>query len=769
MLGGLVRVEDREKLYMSIIPDSSVRNNNTMVISKMVASFHRTMREKVSVIDKKINIQQSVRSMYIVNIKKEGSENKVEFTLEIPKKYRGLASEKLSAVWSKATVTEKENIGDIIKPKSIIYQMKYVKEDAFSLETDSRNNDLISSVINIVDTLEDGESISIIYNLIPRSQNNWAIKHKSTIERWKNNGNVNKDNMDIKDIARSISFVFLDILEGLVEGISEFTGDSNTRKKDQSLINQLREALSGIGSKLSNETKNKREQLVVETQIIVVSNSDNKIRANSNAVAVCQGFSVISGDNELNYKRVKKAVNIDDRVFRGVASNIMSVNECRNFIQLPGKTILDKYKINHVNVLQNRVIEELRNGYIHLGDSIYKGIHERAYMSTDKNLANMGLVVMGPQGCGKTKYFGNYANNVIKKGEGLIVIDMIKNCELCDEIMEITPKDKLVLIDLGDHKYYQSFGFNEIKNKVAKDEGELLENANLQSQLIVSFINAINPKSELSPRMRRGLVSACNIVFIHNNKSLKDVVDCLKDHRVRKKYIDSIPKRLLKDLEIDVYNLEDMDDKDKEGEVIGTKGSMVDFALDRINLLMEDIKLRRMFNKDLDNNLDFVEMMNEGKVILIKIPESKFPTQFHKNILVTFFVSKLWLSCQIRGEQSKVPLRNHAIIDEIFQSPTCLPLVASQLVQARKFQFKYVLSCHYLDQVSMIKDDIKGSGSSYMLMQGTDKKNFEELKDELKPYVLDDLLNLKRYHSLNLVKCDAGLVSFVTKLPKPLS
>ena len=52
-----------------------------------------------------------------------------------------------------------------------------------------------------------------------------------------------------------------------------------------------------------------------------------------------------------------------------------------------------------------------------------------------------------------------------------------------------------------------------------------------------------------------------------------------------------------------------------------------------------------------------------------------------------------------------------------------------------------------------------------MLLAGCGKDNFNSLKEELDPYELEDLMNLKRYHSLNLIKIGDGYSKFITKLP----
>lgn len=53
------------------------------------------------------------------------------------------------------------------------------------------------------------------------------------------------------------------------------------------------------------------------------------------------------------------------------------------------------------------------------------------------------------------------------------------------------------------------------------------------------------------------------------------------------------------------------------------------------------------------------------------------------------------------------------------------------------------------------------------LIVGFDKDNYRELEDELYPYELEDLLNLKIFHSLNLIRYEKGWSKFITKLPTP--
>ena len=88
----------------------------------------------------------------------------------------------------------------------------------------------------------------------------------------------------------------------------------------------------------------------------------------------------------------------------------------------------------------------------------------------------------------------------------------------------------------------------------------------------------------------------------------------------------------------------------------------------------------------------------------------------------------------------------------------------------RKYRLKPVFATQSLLQLEHILDDLKGAGFSYMLLAGSDKINYKLLSEELKPYEVDDLLSLQKFHSLNLVPNANGVLTpFITKLPPKLS
>jgi hypothetical protein len=204
-------------------------------------------------------------------------------------------------------------------------------------------------------------------------------------------------------------------------------------------------------------------------------------------------------------------------------------------------------------------------------------------------------------------------------------------------------------------------------------------------------------------------------------------------------------------------------------EVVGTKRTEIDGILDRINLLKENMQCRFMFGMKSNKNVNFLDIVEQGKTILIKMPEHIFSNRAVKNVLVTFYTSKILLATKLRGALHDKPNRCNVFYDEIYQAPTAMGILCEQLSQLRKFGTKVVISAHHLDQLSQeFKYEVKGSGASYMMFSGCDKKVFDELKDEMKPYELEDLINLKQFHSLNLIRTSKGYEKLVCKLPNPL-
>lgn len=767
---------------LQITPDTSNRNYDTELIAKTIANLYRMPYQRVNREIKKsgfkIKYQLPAKTSFEINIMKDDC----TFFMIVPRLYSRLLTEKCTEVWKRATVQEVATIPitDEEILKALKYELHYSKEDPLSLKVNKRTNDPLNNVLNVMDIMEPDDKINILYNFIPINQTRWLGVYKETMKKLRAGLPVDKEKLNASVILKYLGIGTIKLIDFTFDVFNELMGSGGrtTQETAVTMIDKL--------SNLSAITRKKENSIVIDTQLLVMSESPDKVRKQNNAYAVLESFKTIAEDNSLRYKKVNDKVKIDpyDYRFKGVDTNRMSTLECNNLLQIPGRELLERYKVNtKVDVLENPIPDELQHGYVSLGTAVYKGKEYPAYMRDEYNFGNLSLLLLSPQGGGKTTLIANMSKNANDKHESVIVIDYIKNCELADTIKKAVRADDIIELDLSKKECFQGLGFNEVKVE-GKDEFERFRMANMKAEQTMSFIDSINTDGLLlTSKMRRVLSSAANVVYLQDNTSIGDVIKCLQNWKTRKEYLKIINtlsedgKCYYDDMATALEELDDVheeyDKKTKElisREVVGTKDSKIDGILDRVNLIQENIYLKYMFNMRCDKNIDFVKAMEEGKVILIKMPEDAFNNMIVKNVLVTFFTSKIVLSTKLRGAIHEKPSRCNVFYDELYQAPTAEGVICGVLSQLRKFGTKIIISAHYMNQLlPNLKNEIKASGASYMLLQGADKKNFEELREEMAPFELEDLLKLKQFHSLNLIKYEKGYAKFITCLPKPLN
>lgn len=759
----LLEVKKAEYITVQLIPTKSNKNNATSSIATLINSMYVKVNKLITIENKKLIIKNTLKASYYIHITKKD----VGFYFIIPKVHFIKFKSKFTEVWKNIEIREVDSIP--IDPNECTkYQLRYSMNDSLSLSVDKRNNELLSSNISVLEVLEQNECVGIFYNFIPTSEqesNYFKITYKEAIERYKNGENLKKSKnvIDLGIITLKFLITFLDDLVNSILSTSKIN-------------HQLFISTNKVESP---STIRKAKNNICKSQVIILSKSDKKEREKQLSLSACNSFDEISEDNKLVGKKINKKINIYSTIINDVTVNMTSEDECNNFIALPGASLLNQYKnIEHKQTRENPVPEELKSGVVNLGKVKYKDNKECAYLSNDKSLQSLPLAIMGGSRSGKSTFSINMCKNIIDAGEGLIVIDFIKNTELAEQVKFITPANRLIEIDLSNPKNVQSLAYNEIKIKEGMSKDEILKIARMQANYVLQLVNIINnDDKQLAPKMRKYLGAAARVAFCSPGTSMKDILKILQSHIVRHEFIDKLSDELKIDLEDSIISLEELDDYTKVtkdnpiSKICGTKDNKIEGIIDRIDLLRENLVIDSMLSKDPKDNVDFVDAIEQGKVVLIRMRDIDFDDDISIDILTTFFIQKIWIATKIRGTMHEHPRRCTVLIDEVFQSPTSQKLLTKQFVQSAKFGLKYVLTLHYMDQLSKeAQSALKNSNASYMLISGVDKKAFEALEEEFNVhgYCLDDLLNLKQYHSLNLIKSKDGYQSFITQLPPEL-
>ncbi|WP_236883979.1 hypothetical protein [Clostridium botulinum] len=759
---------------LKLTPDTSIRNYNSSNIAKAIQYMYKSITQRIHRKEKKFFIETQVKCSYMIDIQKDD----VNFYFVIPERYEALIKEKITETWPKVTIELVTNITPFSQD-AVKYELKYNKEDALSLNVDKKCNEPLNSILNVLDILKEGDRVGIFYNFMPAVQRGWRKEYQDTIDKIKNNEPINREKFNIKYIAKEGLILLINLIQDLLDTIGDFFGAE--QKKDGLTLTEV--AITSLmlddKKKLSRSTVNKKDAMVLNTQMVVLSQSKDIKRQENNAVAVLESYNVIGEDNELIYKKIPKKNNfyVTDFKIAGAEENKLSTEECQNLLQLPGRDLLRQHKvIEKIDVLETKVPEQLQNNILRAGESTYRGNTTKVYHTEDKELKNTSVCLCGPNRSGKSTAIANMVYDFIKAGRTVILPDFCGKCQLSDELSNVIPKDKILNINCDKWEELEGFGYNEI---IPKDDSlfELYNCAKMKSAKLKELINLVNDgDSDLEGRMERYLEYAALIVFVCDG-SVNDVFKVLKNHVIRHEYIKNIPEDLKETMEEYVEELLEIDEwskatKDCPAEVIGTKQGHISAILSRVHRLKQNTYIEMMLKKETDNNINLINEMQEGKLVCIKMYDSMFATQQQKDIYVCYWITKVWGAlqkrfCDIKEEDLKQTV---ILIDELYQTKNCEKYLTMILSQIPKYRAKIVLSCHHLGQIPIIQEELKSAMCSYVFIAGSNKKNFMAMKEEFedKGYTLEDLLHLKRFHALNLLAYEEGYWVGITKLPPPV-
>lgn len=748
-LSKCIEVNKAEYTHIQVIPSKSCKNTNTDKILVLANTMYKKLDKLIRIENKKLIIESKLKLSYYIHITKQST----EFYFIVPSCFYSQVKTKLSETWKNVEISKVDslpiNINECTK-----YQLQYKLNDVLSLNVDKRSNSLLNANMSILEILQTDEAVGVFYNFIPMSQkqkNYFKISSQEAISNFKKGINLKKSK-NIIDLGVITLKFLVDFINGLLNSFL------NTSTNNSNIVNPVERTTS-------TSTNRKAKSDIVKTQAVIIAKSDNKDRENQLCTTLYNTFTSINGDNELEMQELKKDLDIYKDDIK-VKINYTSTIEGGKFINIAGKNIIEQHKnIKHNKILELRAPRCLENGDIRIGDVKVKDDKQMTYYSTDEQMKRMGRVLLGPMGAGKDYYMINMAKDIIKAGRGLIVEDYIDKCQLVDSIKAITPPDRLIEIDCTNPRTLQTFSYDEYSYNDSMTEYEKVDVCMQKAQqynMLLDTINDVN--STLTPRMLRYLNAAATIVFrVNQYSSLKDIIDILKNPKKRDETISMLPKTAADLLKDEIDDLEELS-KRKNGNVENAD-TKIDGILDRISKLKSSsIFTKLAYVNESSNNIDFIKAINEGKVILIKIPAKKF-SKTMRSLLATFFLQKIWIA----KEQGATQTQTELFINEIHQSYHCQLLMEDILVECRKFNLTPTLAMHYLGQgTKKLKESILASGSSFLLLSGCDIKAYEELKHyfEKDGYSESDLAELERYHALCLIKNEEKQYSsFVAKLP----
>ena len=638
----------------------------------------------------------------------------------------------------------------------------------------------------ILKMLNEEETVRINIAIEPTKRSNWVDIAKDEYKQYESGKIVNNDGNKKDELiklgftgAEAIVNLYIEMRLLLLESVLGII--SSDKEEDKININLKIDSLEEIKkankySGLSSETNYKMISEVFKVRISILSSSLDNSRAKLNMLSVANSYKDLNSDNSLVVKLLSKKE--QENLFNDVMENyikpskhcILSDKEVSKLIQLPQKDLQNEYKIQSIDTREIDIPEQLKDGLVRIGIAEKQGKKITTYWSKDKNVMALAKVFIGPQNSGKTTAVKRTVKDCYKAGYSNIVIDFIENCQTSKEIEEvIDTKDKIIL-ELGNKDYIPALAYNEVSNLITEnmDSWDRINYANLISEQVEYLINAITDTGtgELTAPMIRYLHAASMITFIKPGATINDVFLVLRRWDKRNEAIRYAKYSGCFEKDDDIfYDLEELHERDKEGKIIGTRENLIIGILNRIVILQKNPFIKAMLGAEINKDDNLTKWIEEGKSIFIHIPQTKFPNQNTRDILTTFFISRIWLAVQLRENNKDARLCN-VIFDEVHQVPTTARFLSNHITEFRRHRLGLILSCHYLKQMRELLIALKSSGASYVLIAGTEKENLETLREEILPFTIEEGMKLKPHTSINVVNYGNQYAKFITSLPK---
>lgn len=756
---GFEKIKDTHTICQ-LVPDATI--DNIHCSEELVKALHQVNRELKERV-KRDGMSWSYHKKDVTTYEILLSKEQIKFTLAIPTRYETFVRNKVKSSWGNIGVSEMEDYIHVFEnDDSLTCDLELANHYFMSLLTDSRSNSPLNSILNVTHGLVEDDKL-LFQMLLEPIGNWWHESADSKYEAYRQGKDVTSNrNFMVKTYQWFYENVVDYVIE-LIEDIFESLLDVPAPKKEKKSANAMRGTNNIKTDKTMYEGFN--------TRIRLYSYSQNEIRRRENLNSLIVAFRTLDGDNALKATDMTQVIKIKREMGRYsfLFPQVLNTKEIQQIVTLPNKTMQRQFKqLKAISNIQTSLPKEAYDSYLKMGLYNSGGKEVPVGFSPIVDDLAQSKALVCAQGGGKTTFMQNYIYEVYKLGQPLIVIDYVQDCELTNEVLPYLDKDRVVVLNLHDFSERDvpiGLGYNEVNHLLqSKNPRDRLKGANFVSAQLCELLNGVTfgATEELSSQMLKFLSSACRVVFSCGHATIMDVYYCLEDCDIREGYINrALTNGVYVEDHVDIKNLRYLtkSDRGENSTRMGDiKGIMNRFA----GIQSLDLRLIDFFSNDVDTSIDFNKYIDENKLVFIQIPQTEFTDDTVRDILTTFFCTKLWLTCQTRkGSQLKL---THLLLDEVKMIQNTSDFLAKYITQFRRHRLSTLFACHNLNQFQHALSSINSSGLNLFILNGVKREAVKAIEDDLVNFSWDEIKELKPRHALVTTTYDNEKFEFVIHL-----
>ncbi|MBC9783574.1 hypothetical protein H1S01_03480 [Heliobacterium chlorum] len=662
----------------------------------------------------------------------------VKYFLSCPNLWAEMIKQKISATWPRAAVVQSDV--PVFDSKNSTGATLGLKHHYFmSMKTDKRQTRAhLDSLIEVTRDLSKNEKAMLQVVIMPESDD-WRDSAAEAYQQFKKDVLKKRLRFNLNNALVSLG----EILDGGLESISGFcaalSGEGISTNEDgvPSRASLLRDG--GLSESTMHKTRYKGFD--VTTRLVVESQDWEKreILLKSAITAM----NDLNADNEwhvsvegVSDKFIRKVHRREvDAKFEG---DIFSVPELAKLVNLPLKSTQEAFP----EVVQQEKTEvdpppTISKG-IPIGDITWKGsIITVCWPTHDYDALCKPRLVLGEQGCGKSKGFGaGFCADSLRQGFSVFVAETADGefGDMCrDTVPEGFPPDHIIDLDFNRVDWPIALSmFGPMKFEDGTVDGKIA--AARFTDYLISFLGKLHGE-EMSPRMNRYLGAAAKLTLSHQGAGISDVIKTLTDDKVRKATIQRGGHWKA------VADLKDLDKMKPDA-----RDNLLRPIMDRLSMLLANDFIANILLQPEAKEMSFRRWMDgdeRGPYLVIFRADKEVLGEEGLDLLMTAINGRWFLELLGRRnikEEERTPCffiqdEPHKFLGSATGGGTS---IWGQMVrESRKYRGGLIWLGHNFEDFGSFVETMKAAGLQLVLYK-TKPSVYQQLKSELRPLTPED-------------------------------
>lgn len=699
---------------------NEIRSQDAQAWKEEIGAMEQLLLTLANIKEKKSLLGHFLYSEPYITLEIANPSNSEEifFYLAVPKKFRESIEKQVHSYFPNASV-EKVSDYTIFVPGSFTAAASLTLKKSYALpittyeymDIDPLNE--ISNALSKLRTLDEGAVIQLI--LRPAGKN-WR-KHGKNIAHKMQQG------QQLKDANSSLA---MDLGKGAVQVFRTNSEKQPYRKEAVQLTPEEQELLKKI------ETKSNKVGFKVNIRLLASAKTQQ--RADEILAHIENAFAQFE-NHEVNHfivkKRLKEKKIAYDYIFRNFDeenSVILSTEEIASIFHFPISTT-ETPKIKWLKSGAAPPPLNIPENGMTLGYNDYRGLKTEIKLSDGDRRRH--LYAIGQTGTGKSNFLQEMAKQDARNGKGFCFID--PHGDAIEDILTAIPKERaedVVIFDPSDME--RPFGLNMLEYDLAHPEQKTF----VINEMIGIFDQLYDLKATGGPMFEQYVRNAMLLIMEdpESGSTLMEISKVLADEDFRRMKLSKCKNPVVSDFWI------------KEAEKAGgdaALANMVPYITSKLTTFVSNDMMRPIIAQQ-KSTLNFREIMDEGKILLVKLSKGKIG-EINAHLLGMVVVGKILMNALARGDMPEDQRRDFYLYLDEFQNVTTNS-ISQILSEARKYRLCLVIAHQFIGQLSEeISKAVFGNvGSMVALRVGPEDGEF--LEKQFAPiFTASDLVNVDNY------------------------